>query len=73
MKSFLKSAQWLRERHRSAKFAILLVAAWAPFLLPHRPLWAGLLMTCASAVFLTATDFGRPAAESLEKAPDDPA
>jgi hypothetical protein len=71
MKSFLQSAQWLRARHRSAKLAILLVAAWAPFLLPHRPLWAGLLMTCASAVFLTATDFGRPAASSPEKPPDD--
>ena len=73
MKSFLQSAQWLRERRRSAKFAILLVAAWAPFLLPHHPLLAGALMTCASGVFLTATDFGRAAAESLEKAPDDPA
>jgi hypothetical protein len=62
--------QWLRQQSRGAKFAILLVAAWAPFMLQHRPLWAGVLMACASALFLTATDFGRTAARP-ENPPDD--
>jgi hypothetical protein len=72
MKSFPRPVQWLRNRRRSAKFVILLVAAWAPFLLAHRPLWAGAIMTCAAVVFLTATNFGRATIVS-EKPRDDPA
>jgi len=71
MKSRLGPAPRLRQQNRSVKFAILLVAAWAPFLLPHRPLLAGALMTCATAVFLTATEFGRRPVASPEKLPDD--
>jgi hypothetical protein len=46
---------WLRQQHRGAKFAILLIAAWAPFLLPRSPLLAGLLMTTATGLFWLAT------------------
>jgi len=59
MKASLEPGRWLRQRHRGAKFAILLVAAWAPLVFPHRPLLAGALMLSATAIFLITTHFGR--------------
>lgn len=45
---------WLRGLHRGYKFAILLIAAWAPFMFPENPLFAGVLMAVTTAVFFMA-------------------
>ena len=46
---------WLRGLHRGYKFAILLIAAWAPFIFPLDPLFTGVLMALTTAVFFIAT------------------
>jgi len=46
---------WLRNWPRGYKFAVLLVAAWAPFLLPQSPLWTATLMALATTLFFVAT------------------
>jgi hypothetical protein len=46
---------WLRRLHRGYKFAILLIAAWAPFIFPVDPLFTGVLMALTTAVFFVAT------------------
>ena len=45
----------LRGLHRGYKFAILLVAAWAPFLLPNHPLMTWALMALMTLLFYVAT------------------
>jgi hypothetical protein len=46
---------WLRGLHRGYKFAILLVAAWAPFIFPGHPLLTWALMALMSILFFIAT------------------
>jgi hypothetical protein len=45
----------LRGLRRGYKFAILLVAAWAPFLLPNHPLMTWALMALMTLLFFVAT------------------
>jgi len=47
--------QRLRRLHRGYKFAILLIAAWAPFVSPENPAIGGLLMGSMTALFFLAT------------------
>jgi hypothetical protein len=46
---------WLRGLNRGYKFAVLLVAAWAPFMFPENPLFTGVLMGLGTALFFIAT------------------
>jgi hypothetical protein len=50
----------LRGLHRGYKFALVLIAAWAPLAFPERPLLAGVLMALTTALFLTATGSKSP-------------
>jgi hypothetical protein len=50
---------WLRGLRRGYKFAILLVAAWAPFILPNHPLMTWALMAIMTILFFIATARGR--------------
>jgi hypothetical protein len=50
---------WLRSLNRSYKFAILLVAAWAPFTFPDHPLITGTLMALMTLLFFIATTRGK--------------
>jgi hypothetical protein len=50
---------YLRGLHRGYKFAILLIAAWAPFIFPVDPVFTGVLMAVMTAVFFIATG-GKP-------------
>jgi hypothetical protein len=50
---------WLQGLHRGYKFAILLVAAWAPFTFPNHPLITWALMAVMSILFFIATARGR--------------
>ena len=45
----------LRSLRRGYKFAILLIAAWAPFLLPNHPLMTWALMALMTLLFFVAT------------------
>lgn len=56
--------EWLRGLHRGYKFAVVLIAAWAPFAFPDRPLLTGILMALMVTVFFVTTGPG----ESLPKA-----
>jgi hypothetical protein len=51
--------EWLRSLRRGYKFAILLVAAWAPFLLPNHPLITWGLMALTTILFFIATARGK--------------
>ena len=46
---------WFRGLQRGYKFAILLVEAWAPFVLPRNPVITGVLMQIATVVFFIST------------------
>jgi hypothetical protein len=46
---------WLRGLHRGYKFAILLMAAWAPFVCPGYPLLTWALMAVMTLLFFIAT------------------
>ena len=46
---------WLQGLHRSYKLAILLIAAWAPVILPRRPFMAAGIVLIGTALFLMAT------------------
>ena len=48
----------LRRVHRGYKFAVLLVAAWAPFAFPDRPLFTGILMALMVTLFFVTTRSG---------------
>jgi Sec-independent protein secretion pathway component TatC len=50
---------WLRGLHRGYKFAILLVAAWAPFIFPNHPLMTWALMALMTILFFIATGRGK--------------
>jgi hypothetical protein len=58
--------KWLRSRHRGYPFAVLLLAGWAPLLLPDSPLWTAILMALATALFFVMTG---PRSESQEPEP----
>jgi hypothetical protein len=45
----------LRGLHRGYKLAVLLIAAWAPFLLPNHPLMTWALMALMTLLFFIAT------------------
>jgi hypothetical protein len=67
MKSAVSVIQWLRGLHRGFKLAILLVAAWAPFIFSGKPLLGCVLMILTTAIFFMAT--GRPPTDATP-APD---
>lgn len=46
---------WLRGLHRGYKFAILLGAAWAPFVYPDHPLITWAFMVLMTILFFMAT------------------
>lgn len=52
---------WLRGIHRGIKFAILLIAAWAPFMYPRAPWVGGVLMAAMTALFFLVTSPKRSA------------
>jgi hypothetical protein len=45
----------LRGLHRGFKFAILLIAAWAPFMFPSAPWVGGVLMAAMTVLFFLVT------------------
>ena len=49
----------LRGLHRGYKLAVLLIAAWAPFLLPNHPLMTWTLMALTTLLFFIATGRSR--------------
>jgi hypothetical protein len=55
MKPGLAFIRWLRGLHRGYKFAILLIAAWAPLVFPDNPLFTAVLMAVTTAAFFIAT------------------
>ena len=57
--TFDRLIAWLRGLHRGYKFAILLVAAWAPFTFPNHPLITWALMALMTILFFVATARGR--------------
>ncbi len=65
---------WLRGLNRGYKFAVLLVAAWAPFMSPENPLFTGVLMGLTTALFFIATGpkpvVGKVEPSSLRERPD---
>jgi tryptophan-rich sensory protein len=60
MKSPPTLVAWLKDLKRGYKFAILLTAAWSPFLFPEHPVLTGLLMGLCTTIFLLATGSTRP-------------
>ena len=46
---------WLNDLHRRAKFAILMIAAWAPLVLPQHPFVAAAVLALATMLFFLAT------------------
>jgi hypothetical protein len=64
------STLWLQGLHRPYKFAILLIAAWAPVTFPRRPYIAAGVLALATALFLIATRSARqPAVVDSGRAP----
>ena len=65
---------WLRGLNRGYKFAVLLVAAWAPFMFPENPLFTGVLMGLTTALFFIATGpkpvVGKLEPKALRERPD---
>jgi len=59
---------WIRGLHRGYKFAILLVAAWAPFIFPNHPLMTWALMALMTILFFIATARGRVVATTEPRA-----
>ena len=47
--------EWLRSWHRGYKFAVLLIAAWAPFLFPESPILTTVVMAVATTLFFVVT------------------
>jgi uncharacterized membrane protein (DUF106 family) len=56
----------LRGWPRGYKFAVLLVAAWAPLLFPERPLWTVVIMAVTTMLFFVVT--GRVTPEDEQEA-----
>ncbi len=55
MNSAAPMLEWLRGWHRGYKFAVLLVAAWAPFLFPESPILTTVVMAFATTLFFVVT------------------
>jgi hypothetical protein len=55
MNSMLPLIEWLRAWHRGYKFAVLLIAAWAPVLFPENPIVAGVIMAVTTTLFFVVT------------------
>jgi hypothetical protein len=55
MKVWRSFTDRLRGLHRGYKFAILLIAAWAPFLFPENPAAGGIVMATMTALFFLVT------------------
>lgn len=47
--------EWFRGWHRAYKFAVLLVAAWAPFLFPESPALTSVVMAIGTILFFVVT------------------
>jgi hypothetical protein len=60
--TFERLIAWLRGLHRGFKLAILMIAAWAPFLLPDHPLMTWAVMALMTLLFFIATGRGRTVA-----------
>lgn len=58
----------LRGLHRGFKFAILLIAAWAPFIFPSAPLIGGVLMVAMMVLFFLVTSPPRSSAGTMPEA-----
>jgi hypothetical protein len=58
----------LNALHRRAKFAVLMIAAWAPLVLSQHPLVAAAVLMTATVVFFLATR-AQAAAASSEPTP----
>jgi hypothetical protein len=69
---FERVIAWLRGLHRGFKLAILLIAAWAPFLLPNHPLMTWALMALMTLLFFIATTRQKAVATVHEKADVEP-
>jgi hypothetical protein len=59
----------LRGLHRGLKFAILLIAAWAPFMFPSAPWAGGVLMAAMTALFFLVTSPPRRRAVTMPRTP----
>ena len=55
MNSAAPILEWLRGWHRGCKFAVLLIAAWAPFLFPESPVLTTVVMAVATTLFFVVT------------------
>jgi hypothetical protein len=55
-----KIVAWLRNLRRGAKFTVLLVAAWCPFLFSQHPIIMLALMASATGLFVVTTSTKRP-------------
>lgn len=55
MNSAAPLLEWLRGWHRGYKFAVLLIAAWAPFLFPQSPMLTGIVMALTTTLFFVVT------------------
>ena len=55
MNSAAPILEWLRGWHRGYKFAVLLIAAWAPFLFPKSPILTTVVMAVATTLFFVVT------------------
>lgn len=67
--------EWLRGWHRGYKFAVLLVAAWAPFLFPESPVLTTGVMAVATTLFFVVTGpkaAARDAESAMERESHDP-
>jgi hypothetical protein len=67
--------EWLRGWHRGYKFAVLLIAAWAPFLFPESPILTSVVMAVATTLFFVVTGPKaaiRDAESTLERESRDP-
>jgi hypothetical protein len=55
MNSAAPILEWLRGWHRGYKFAVLLIATWAPFLFPESPILTTVVMAFATTLFFVVT------------------
>ncbi len=55
MNSAAPILEWLRGWHRGYKFAVLLIAAWAPLLFPESPILTSVVMAVATTLFFVVT------------------
>ena len=55
MNSAAPILEWLRGWHRGYKFAVLLIAAWAPFMFPESPILTTVVMAVATTLFFVLT------------------